>query len=118
MALDQAINELSLTLAGNRAASNWRWLVRQRLSAVRDALDNEQARSWDGWLAARATATDRDRRRLLARLSALGPRVLERADLETAHAEVRRLAEDLQHYRQRLHDLMYDSVALELGGSE
>src|SRR6476619_2774295 len=118
MALDQALNELSVTLAGNRAATNWRWSVRQRLSAVRDALDSEQIRAWDGWLAARASASDRDRRRLLARLTALGPRVLERADVETAYAEVRRLAEDLQHYRQRLHDLVYDSVAMEIGGSE
>jgi hypothetical protein len=32
--------------------------------------------------------------------------------------DVRRLLVDLEHYQQRRHDLVYDSVALELGGSE
>ena len=32
--------------------------------------------------------------------------------------EVQRLLTDLEHHVQRLHDLVYDSVSLELGGSE
>ena len=32
---------------------NWRWVVRQRMGGVRDALVGEAAGSDDGWLAAR-----------------------------------------------------------------
>ena len=48
----------------------------------------------------------------------LGPRVLDHPESETSLRELRRVAVDLEHYRQRLHDLVYDAVALELGGSE
>jgi hypothetical protein len=118
MALDQAISELTESLEQDRSGAQWRAQVRVRLAAVRQALAEERPRFRDGWLSARGRATDRDRRQLLARLSALGPRVLEHADAETSYREVRRLSLDLQHYRQRLHDLVYDSVGLELGGSE
>jgi hypothetical protein len=118
MALDQAISELTETLDQNRAAPQWRSLVRLRLAAVREALADDSVRFRDGWLAARGAATDRDRCQLLARLSALGPRVLDRLDSDSSYREVRRLTLDLEHYRQRLHDLVYDSVGLELGGSE
>ena len=62
--------------------------------------------------------TDRTRRRLVQRLAAMGPRILERPEAETSLRELRRLGHDLEHYRQRVHDLVYDAVALELGGSE
>jgi hypothetical protein len=39
-------------------------------------------------------------------------------DVESILQEARRLLSDLEHYVQRLHDLVYDSVSLELGGSE
>ena len=32
--------------------------------------------------------------------------------------DLRRLVSDLERHRQRLNDLVYDSVTLELGGSE
>lgn len=118
MALDQAINELNETLGETRTAPQWRALVRLRLSAVREALADDRPRFRDGWLSARGAATDRDRHRLLARLSALTPRIGDRLDPESSYHEVRRLSVDLEHYRQRLHDLVYDSVGIELGGSE
>ena len=116
--LESAISELQQSLSSSRAAQNWRWLVRQSLSNVREALNDEQFRSWDGWLAARSRTNDRDRKRLLARVAAIGPAVLERLDPEAASAEVRRLLNDIEHYRQRVHDLIYDSVSMEVGGSE
>ena len=39
---------------------NWRWLVRQRMGAVRDALVGEAAGSDDGWLAARGGSAFRE----------------------------------------------------------
>ena len=75
-------------------------------------------RRGDGWLDARDRNTDRTRRRLVQRVVSMGPRVLERPEAETSLRELRRLAHDLEHYRQRVHDLVYDAVELELGGSE
>lgn len=118
MTLESAISELQETLASTRSASNWRWLLRQRLSAIRQALSDENFESWDGWLAARSGATDRERRQLLARISTVGAGLLDRLEPDRAVTEVRRLLSDVEHYRQRVHDLLYDSVALEIGGSE
>ena len=118
MSLESAISDLQETLAGPRSAPNWRWLVRQRLSAVRQALSDQGFQAWDGWLAARTGSADRERRQLLARISALGANLLDRLDTEPAAIQVQRLLNDVEHYRQRLHDLVYDSVALEIGGSE
>jgi hypothetical protein len=44
--------------------------------------------------------------------------VLDRLDTDTIVHEVKRLLGDLERYVQRQHDLLYDSVSLELGGSE
>jgi hypothetical protein len=97
---------------------SWRWVVRQRMAAVRDALVAETAHGSEGWLAAREGGLLRERSSLLNRLSGLGPRVLESRDLDVVHADLLRLLTDISHHVQRLHDLAYDEVALELGGSE
>jgi hypothetical protein len=93
-------------------------LTRQQLAAVREALTDERFASWDGWLAARSGASDRERLQLLGRISALGAGLLERLDTDRVATEVRRLLLDVEHYRQRMHDLVYDSVSMEIGGSE
>jgi hypothetical protein len=118
MNLESAISDLQETLSSGRTSSNWRWLVRQRLSEVRQALSDEDFASWDGWLAARTGAADRERRQLLARISTIGSGLLDRLESDRVAVEVRRLLNDVEHYRQRLHDLVYDSVAMEIGGSE
>lgn len=118
MTLDEAISQLDQTLSTAFGAPNWRWHVRRHLSAAREALAAERIRSRDGWLAARAGSTDRTRHQLLARMSALATRILDSPDSESTYRETQRLLVDLQHYSQRLHDLLYDSVGLELGGSE
>lgn len=114
--LEAAIHGLRQALDAPEAP-HWRWSVRHELSRVREALAQDQTRSSDGWLAARIGVHDRDRHHLLARVSALGPRVLDRVERDSAN-EVHRLLGDLEHYQQRMHDLLYDAVALELGGSE
>ena len=96
----------------------WRWGVRQRMTAVRDLLLAETGHGGEGWLAAREIGLLRERNALLGRLSALAPRVLEDPDVDGVSSELHRLLVDVSHHVQRLHDLAYDEVGLELGGSE
>ncbi len=100
------------------ALGNWRWVVRQRIGTVRDALVTETSDPDDGWLAARGGTAFRERNVLLGRLNALGPAVLESADVEMVRIAVKRLLGDVARHVQRLHDIAYDEVELELGGSE
>ena len=96
----------------------WRWAVRQHMTGVRDALVSEGNQATDGWLAARTGAALRERNALLTRMSTLGPAVLESPDVGPVTEELKRLATDIAHHCQKLHDLAYDEVEIELGGSE
>src|SRR5690349_7315660 len=118
MTLESALADLRQTLGGTRTATNWRLMMRQQLSAVRDALGDERFATWDGWLAARSGSSDRERQQLLGRISSLGSGLLDRLDTELVATEIRRLLNDVEHYRQKMHDLVYDSVSMEIGGSE
>ncbi|MCD4523592.1 hypothetical protein [Nocardioides sp. cx-173] len=100
------------------ALGNWRWVVRQRLAVVRDALVGETSSPDDGWLAARGGTAFRERNTLLARLGVLGPRVLDSSDVEAVRLEAKRLLVDIARHVQRVNDIAYDDVELELGGSE
>ena len=117
-ALERALDGLRQALEGPRNHHIWRWLVRHRMAGVKDALQAEQHHGGDAWLAAREDSLQRDRDNLLRRLTELGPLVLDSADVEPVRRELRRLLTDLEHHRQRLNDLVYDTVSLELGGSE
>jgi hypothetical protein len=97
---------------------NWRWVVRQRMGVVRDELLGERAGSKDGWLAARGGAAFRERNALLSRLSALATQVLETPDIEETRIELKRLVVDVNRHMQRLNDIAYDEVEMEIGGSE
>ncbi|HET7350510.1 MAG TPA: hypothetical protein VFJ28_06205 [Marmoricola sp.] len=116
--LETAIKELRQVLAADTSTPEWRWLVRGRLSEVKEALADPQVRQWDGWLSARARTTSRERGKLHARVSALAAVILEKLEPDAIQREVSRLVSDLEHYVQKVHDLVYDSVSLELGGSE
>lgn len=100
------------------SSGSWRWVVRQRMAAVREALVAETGSSDDGWLAARGGNVLRERNVLLARIGALGGEVLDGPDLDRVRSELKRLLADIGRHVQRLHDLAYDEVELELGGSE
>lgn len=97
---------------------SWRWSVRQQMAGVRDALLAEAEYADEGWLVARTGSVLRERTALLGRLSALGTPVLESDDVDAVCTELDRLLVDLGRHAQRLHDLAYDEVELELGGSE
>ncbi len=116
--LETAIRELRQTLSADRTSPEWRWQVRRTLKDVKKALGAKQTTHWDAWLAARAQTTNRDRRQLQTRVSVLAAIVLDKLDTEAIAAELGRLTSDLEHHLQRMHDLVYDSVSLELGGSE
>ena len=100
------------------SSTSWRWSVRQRMAAVRDALMLETNDSEDGWLAARGGAAFRERNALLARLGDLGTRVLEDKDVDVVRAEVGRMVTDVSHHVQKINDIAYDEVEMELGGEE
>jgi hypothetical protein len=116
--LETAIRELRQILAADCTAPEWRWNVRLRLSEVRDALGQPQSRQPEAWLAARAQLSNRDRFQLQARVAVLSAGVLDKLDAASINHQVQRLLADLEHHVQRMHDLVYDSVSLELGGSE
>ncbi|GAA1780116.1 hypothetical protein GCM10009795_027900 [Nocardioides hankookensis] len=120
--LPAAMQSLSLAVdaygAPGVSVGQWRWRVRQQMATVRDALVAEAGNGADGWTVARQGGMLRERNALLARVGSLGSRVLEHPDPDAVHLDVQRLLVDVGHHAQRLHDLAYDEVELELGGSE
>lgn len=116
--LDQAIQGLRQAVYGPRRHHMWRWLVRNRVSTVKEALRSDRTHGGDAWLAAREMSLRRERTTLLRELTRIGPVVLHDPDIERVHAELCQLVTLLERYRQRVHDLAYDAVSLELGGSE
>lgn len=120
--LPLALQALDQSLDAPRRAGiplgNWRWVVRQRMGVVRDELLGERAGSKDGWLAARGGAAFRERNALLSRLTALSAQVLETPDVEATRMDLKRLVVDVNRHMQRLNDIAYDEVEMEIGGSE
>ncbi len=116
--LETAISELRQVLADDPTAPEWRWSVRRQLSEVKDALSQPQAQQPEAWLAARAQLSNRDRSQLQGRVQSVSAGLLDEVDTATIERGVKRLLGDLEHHVQRVHDLVYDSVSLELGGSE
>lgn len=120
--MSAAMQGLQQALAASRRpgapVDNWRWVVRQRMAGLRDALVTESGGGLDGWTAAREVTVLRERNALLARMSSLGPQVLESPDVDGVRDELHRLLADVGRHVQRVNDLAYDEVELELGGSE
>jgi hypothetical protein len=113
-----ALREALDTPVAAAGEGGWRWSVRRHLVPVRDALEREHLDPDDGWLSARHGKSARERAALLRRLAAYGPKILENPDVGEVREGLKRLLADIDHYVQRLHDLAYDDVELEIGGSE
>ena len=116
--LEHALIGLRQALDAPQRHHVWRRLVRLRMTGVRDALVGGWAHHGDEWLAARELSVQHERSALLTRMALLVSRVLEEPDVESVRADLQRLVTDLEHHRQHLNDLVYDSVSLELGGSD
>lgn len=118
IALRDFLQALEAPATAGVALGNWRWTVRQRMAAVREVLIREYDVPEDGWLNARRGAMLRERTALLMRMSELGPRILEEHDVARVRSDLLRLLGDVSHHLQRLRDLAYDDVEMEIGGSE
>lgn len=116
--LDHAISGLEQALERPQRQQMWRWLVSHRVAGVREALASETTRAVDAWLAPRQTSLTRERQMLLHKLTRLSGQVSDAPDLEPVRIELKRVVCDLERHRQRLNDLVYDTVSMELGGSE
>lgn len=99
------------------AGQSWRQELRRQLSAVRDVLAAEAPAAYDAWLAPREERGLRERTLLLRRIAALGD-LVRSAPEPVARAEVARLLGDVERHQRRVRALHWDSVQLELGGSE
>lgn len=117
--LDQAVDVLEqLVTSPLRLQESWRRTVREQLATICEALYEERTGTSDSWLSARAGHLHRERNRLIARISVLAGMVAESADVEPLRQSLLRIAQDVQHHAQRVSDLVYDAVAMEVGGSE
>lgn len=117
--LDAAVDSLATALkAPPRTSPFWRHVVRHHLDALTEALVQERSLTSDAWLSPRTFTLERERSQLLARLDALSLSVLDSAAVETLRHDLLRLVQDVSHHRQRVHDLYYDAVSLDVGGSE
>jgi hypothetical protein len=96
----------------------WRWSVRRQLVPVRDRLLRDHPDRREAWISARAARALSERDELLCRLNALAAQVLVTADVDDLADRLSRLLVDIAHHTQRVHDLAYDDVELEIGGSE
>lgn len=117
--LENAVDSLEQALQSPaRPQASWSHIVRHRTQRVAEALTAESPVAVDSWLSARAGHLERERNRLLSRLSVLRSLLVDTADLEPVRESLRRLALDTRHHHQRVTDLTYDALALDVGGSE
>jgi hypothetical protein len=117
-AMTAPLDELLRPGYGRDNVGAWRWSVRRQLVPVRDRLLREHPDRREAWLSARAARTLREREELLTRLNALAAQVLVAADVDSLADRLSRLLVDIAHHQQRVRDLAYDDVELEIGGSE
>ena len=113
---EHAVSQIREALSGPVTAE-WGWQLRSHLRSLRVAMVTEPSVS-EGWLAARCAQAQRERHALIARIAQLSPIVLAGDAVEDVRETVEKLLHDVERHRQRVHDLIYDAVSLELGGSE
>jgi hypothetical protein len=101
-----------------RLQQSWRYLVKQRLTWVEAALAADGTDDAEPWLQPRRDRLRRERTQLRSRTSLLAGTICETLELEQARRSLARLVQDLQHYQQRVNDLAYDAVDMDVGGSE
>ena len=118
LALQRFQSLLARGPAENAQDRAWRWDMHRALTSVREELSGEQPGVREQWLAARGRRVASERDRLLARVSEAGSTTLHAQDLTELGTDLHRLGSDLARHAQRLTDLAWDDVELEIGGSE
>ena len=115
--VEEAVDDLRLALRAEGSEAERRDRLRAALDGVRRSIGPAGAQE-EAWLAAKDDCARREARQLLARVTALLA-TMDAADEEPRRlfAGAQRLLVDLEHHVQRLHDLAYDEVELELGES-
>jgi hypothetical protein len=101
-----------------RLQQSWRYLVKQRLNWVDAALASDASPDAEPWLQPRLEGLHRERARLMGRTSLLASTICEAVDLEPVRESLARLVHDLERYQQRVNDVAYDAVDMDVGGSE
>jgi len=117
-AMTASLEELLRPGCGRDNLGAWRWSVRRQLVPVRERLRRDHPDRREAWLSARASRMIRERDELLARLNSVAAQVLVDPDVDDLADRLSRLLVDIDHHHQRVHDLAYDDVELEIGGSE
>lgn len=119
--MQSALRDLNEALDSPRmpgALAPWRQAVIDRLTSVFEALTSEGTVAEDGWLADRSRSLQRERRALLGRLTGLSARLGQARESDLIRIELKRFLVDCNHHVQKVHDLAYDDVEFEVGGSE
>jgi hypothetical protein len=115
---EQTLRRLLAEVPGaDQGLGAWRWQVRRQLAPLFDAVARPGGPTGDG-LAARSGGCVREQAALGRRIAALAPRVVGDTDVARLCHELRLLLDDVRRHEQRCHDLAYDEVEMELGGSE
>jgi hypothetical protein len=117
-AMTATLDDLLRPDGGRDNLGAWRWSVRRRLVPVRDRLLREHPIRGEAWLSARASRTLRERDELITRLSFWTSQVLVTEDVDDLADQLSRLLADIARHHQRVDDLAWDDVELEIGGSE
>jgi hypothetical protein len=117
-AMTATLEDLLRPGAARDSLGAWRWSVRRQLVPVRERLLREHPIRGEAWLSARASRTLRERDRLITRLGGLASEVLVTDQVDDVADRLNRLLADIARHHQRVDDLAWDDVELEIGGSE
>ena len=116
--LEQAVERLEQVLSASTAHGPWPQRVRHQLSGLEEVLATSAQHHGDPATEARAGHLDRERSELRHRAHRLAGLLEAPVEVEPLRSQLFRLATDLSHHAQRVNDLAYDRVSMEVGGSE
>ena len=116
--LEQAVERLEQVLSASPHHSPWPQRVRHQLGGLDEVLAVPAQHHGDPATEARAGHLDRERSELRRRAHRLSGLLDGPAEVEALRTQLFRLAADLAHHAQRVNDLAYDGVSMEVGGSE
>jgi hypothetical protein len=114
--LSTAMLSVEQALGAPRRSTLWRWIVKKRVVDLRNALDSYEDGPSAPWLTPRRDSLLRERGRISAHLGEIESRLAADFDPHYVRTRLSRLLHDIDRHRQRAADLVYDTLALDLGG--